>query len=584
MSTEPQRDAYKGVVSLLALVAFVSAVGMVVTGALLTDAALFDVGATLWLFTGTLAAVGVAQVERERASRTPPSPPEPPAPTEEPPAASPAPAPAASDAESSMAWYGKPIGAVRIATVILGVLALVAGLAVLLEGRQPGPVASVVGAGACLLAAGVFVTIASYLGDVDAQALPEAPGLARFARVIVWCLVLGALSVAFTWAGQPTLLYPIRFAVLLVDGLVCYGLCTAPPEGAPLVVPLAFPVLHVLGGRLNVLASILDAGERQMGIDLRSTWALTVVRRSVEPLAIGFVLLGWVSTCFTRVASFEEGRLERLGVAAGEPLPPGLHLHLPWPVDRVLLVPTQRVESLAVGHEGDKSPGPEDVLWARQHAANEYTLLLGNGRELVTIDAAVQYRVRDTQAWLYHWQNAAQVLSALAHRAVMRNTVDRTLADALSQNVVLLTAQMRSTVQRDADALGLGVEVVDFTVGGMHPPVPVAPDYQAVVSAELRKSTAAVSAQADRNRTVPAAEAAAVAAENLARADAETLRGTAAGEAWAFRALESEYRAAPADYFFRRRMEALETGLRARNYAIVDARIQRDGGELWLTQ
>jgi len=598
ISTESKRDAYKGVVLVLAVAAFVSAVSAAVAGALLADGALLDAGATVWLFTGTLVAVVVAQMERKRTAEPPPlstgtPPPEtaqPPSdtarstpPGEEPPVASPAPVPAARDAEASMAWAGQPIGAVRFVTAVLGILAIGADLAMNPGSPPPGPVAAVVGAGACLLAAGLFVMIARYLGDVDALDLPEAPGLARFARVLVWILVLAAFSVGLTWGNQQQLLYAVRFVILLVAGLVCYGLCSRPPEGAPSIVPLDFPVLGVLGSRLNVLASILDAGERQLGIDLRSTWALTVVRRSIEPLGIGVLLLGWISTSFTRVASFEEGRLERLGVATGGPLPPGLHVHLPWPVDRVFLVPTLRVQSLAVGHEGAESTGPEDVLWARQHAANEYTLLLGNGRELITVDAAVQYRIRDTQAWLYHWQNPEQALSALAYRAVMRSTVDRTLADALSQNVELLTAQMRQTVQRDADALGLGVEVVDFTIGGMHPPVPVAPDYQAVVSAELRKSTASVTAQVYRNQTVPAAEAEALGTENLARADGKTLRGKAAGEAWAFRALESEYRAAPADYFFRRRMEALETGLRGQSYTVVDVRIQRDGGELWLT-
>jgi regulator of protease activity HflC (stomatin/prohibitin superfamily) len=103
------------------------------------------------------------------------------------------------------------------------------------------------------------------------------------------------------------------------------------------------------------------------------------------------------------------------------------------------------------------------------------------------------------------------------------------------------------------------------------------------VSAELRKSTASVRAQVYRNQTVPAAEAEALGTENLARADGKTLRGKAAGEAWAFRALESEYRAAPADYFFRRRLEALENGLGGQSFTVVDVRIQRDGGELWLT-
>jgi regulator of protease activity HflC (stomatin/prohibitin superfamily) len=39
----------------------------------------------------------------------------------------------------------------------------------------------------------------------------------------------------------------------------------------------------------------------------------------------------------------------------------------------------------------------------------------------------------------------------------MRSTVNRTLADTLSQNVVTLTTRMRAMVQQDADALGLGI-------------------------------------------------------------------------------------------------------------------------------
>ena len=46
-----------------------------------------------------------------------------------------------------------------------------------------------------------------------------------------------------------------------------------------------------------------------------------------------------------------------------------------------------------LGHEGEEERGPENVLWARQHAASEYTLLLGNGRDLIAIDAAVQFRI-----------------------------------------------------------------------------------------------------------------------------------------------------------------------------------------------
>ena len=56
----------------------------------------------------------------------------------------------------------------------------------------------------------------------------------------------------------------------------------------------------------------------------------------------------------------------------------------------------------------------------------------------------------------------------------------------------------------------------------------------------------------------------------------------ATGEAWSFLTLQAQYRAAPQDYVFRRRLETLEKNLAGRRFTIVDSRFQRDGGELWV--
>jgi membrane protease subunit HflK len=304
----------------------------------------------------------------------------------------------------------------------------------------------------------------------------------------------------------------------------------------------------------------------------------------VEPLVVMLCLVGWLTTSLTVVGVEEQGLVERLGVpVTGPPLEPGLHMHWPWPIDRVFRVPVQRVQLVHVGHEGEEEGGPEDVLWARQHAANEYTLLLGDGRDLITIDAAVQFRVVNIRAWHYGSQNPADALKAIAYRAVMRSTVNLTLSQALSQNIVTLTGQMRSMVQHDADALGLGVDVIGFTVGGMHPPVPVASAYQAVGAAELRKVTVVVNANTYRNLNLPNAEAEALKSQNSARADAAVAIARATGDASSFRVLEAEYRAARDDYTFRRRLEALERGLLGRRFVVIDTRFQRDGGELWMS-
>jgi regulator of protease activity HflC (stomatin/prohibitin superfamily) len=603
------RDPYRGAILVLLAAALLGTAGAVAGGLLLESLVLLDVAVTLGISSGVLAGVALAQHERakpptpnaghEVASSQPPIEPV----ERDTQASSDAAPPAAGDSRGKRTPVEvviefarrlrdlkgtEIISRIRRGTGIAGLAAVGLVLWVNLSPIRLEPLAAAMAAAGCFIAAALAATAVRYLADLDPSSLPEAPGLCRGARVVAWILVVAGVSMGFAWADQQTILRILHLAILIFNIAICSSLIERMPRTGEAVqafptFPLDLTLLSVLGNRTNIIASALDAGEQQLGIDLRSTWALTVVRRSVEPLIIGLCLTGWLSTSLTVVGVEEQGLVERFGVpVAGQPLSPGLHLHWPWPVDQVFRIPVMRVQALTVGHEGQEGGGPEDVLWARQHAANEYTLLLGNGRDLITIDAAVQFRISDARAWRYHTQNPADALRAIAYRAVMRSTVNRTLSEALSENVVTLTDHMRSEVQRDANALGLGVEVMGFTVGGMHPPVAVATDYQAVVSAELGKVTSVVNAQAFRNQTVPNAEAYVVAVTNTARAEGVQGLGAAAGEAWAFRTLESQYRAAPQEYLFRRRLETLEKGLFGRSYTIVDSRFQRDGGELWV--
>ncbi len=449
----------------------------------------------------------------------------------------------------------------------------------------PPPIVEYIGIGVAVFAAVLAAIVARYLFNLDPKELPEAPPLGRAARVMCWLFCIATAATVAEVFDQRPVIRALHFAVVAILAAVSYSLiktARVAPEDAE-VFPADLAPFAVLGGRPNLFASILDAGERQLGIDLRSTWALTVVRRTLEPLAICLLLLAWLTTSLTVVGLEEVGLVERMGVpVAGAPLESGLHAHWPWPVDKVFRIPVKRVESLEIGHGGVESPGPENVLWAVAHAPNEFSLLLGNGRDLITVDAGVQYRVVDPHAWRYNCQNPSDALSALAYRAVMRNTVNRTLAEALSENVATLTEDMRAAVQRGADSLGLGVSVLGFTVGGMHPPVEVAAAYQAVITAEISKVTAVINANAYRNLTLPQAEAVAIVSANTARAEGADALARAAGEAWAFRTLETQYRSAPEDYQFRRRLETLESGLSGRPFTVVDARFMRDGGELWV--
>jgi regulator of protease activity HflC (stomatin/prohibitin superfamily) len=609
--TDSARDQYRSVILALLGATFVGTVGAVVAGLLLENAALLNAAVTFGISTGVLIGVAVAQAIRARPAKTPDVIANPaserdmsPASREDPPTPDGATSAVSSQLPAGVhrsrvparlveltargrEWISNngELQNIALATAIAGAVATVLVFQTSSDSTStPTAFVAAVAAAMFLGEAGLGATAVRYLAELDPVQLPEGPALCKGARVVSWILVAGALSIGAQWTGQLQVLRILGLIVLAVNLSVCYGLmANRPAADGRMIFPLDLGVFSTLGSRTNVLASILDSAERQLGIDLRSTWALTVVRHSLEPLVIGLFAVGWLSTSLTVVGVQEQGLVERLGVPVeGPPLLSGIHVHWPRPIDRVIRIPVQRVQLLTVGHEGQEEGGPENVLWARQHAANEYTLLLGNGRDLITVDAAVQFRIADARAWWYHTQNPGDALRAIAYRAVMRTTVNRTLAEALSENLKTMTAHMQTMVQEDADALGLGVEVLGFTVGGMHPPVMVALEYQAVVSAELGKVTAVVNAQQVRNRTVPYAEAAVLRAEYAARSEGAEMLATAAGDAWSFLTLQSQYRAAPEEYFFRRRLETMEKGLGNRRFTVLDSRFQRDGGELWM--
>jgi regulator of protease activity HflC (stomatin/prohibitin superfamily) len=592
---DPNREPYSGVILVLLAAALLGMAAILAASWKVANLVLLDTGVILLLSAGILVGVFTALTARGRAPQRENETPDLLATAEAEPAVAKTPAGDGPQMLARLADARARIGAevrdldslaaVRVATAVMGVMGIGFVLAVEPTFTPVSGLLFATIAGFCLAAAGLALTAARYLGGIEPGRFPESPWLCRGSRVVAWVFVLAAVSMGLLWAGQSTLVRAIHFAIVGLAATVCFGLFTArhPKSEAPEVFPLTFPVLEIFGSRTNILGSILDAAEQRLGIDIRSTWALTVVRRSLEPLVISLVLVAWLSTALTVVGLEEQGLIEHFGVpAGGQALAPGLHLHWPFPIDRVFRLPVQRVQTTTVGHEGQEEGGPENVLWAVEHAANEYTLLLGNGRDLITVDAAVQYRIADSRAWRYHCQNPADALRAIAYRAVMRSTVNLTLSEALSENVATLTANMRQMVQQDADALGLGVEVVAFTVGGMHPPVAVASDYQAVVSAEISKVTAVVNAQVFRNQTVPATDAAVLTRLNTAQADGVRDLARAAGEAWSFRTLESQYRTEPQEYLFRRRLETMERNLAGRRFTVVDSRFQQDGGELWL--
>jgi regulator of protease activity HflC (stomatin/prohibitin superfamily) len=453
--------------------------------------------------------------------------------------------------------------------------------------------------GSALLVVSSLAAIARYLRDTPA--LPESPALARHVRATATLTLLSAAPLAARLAEWPQLqLEPtLAWIFLALPALATAELTLraalrlsrwrrwtqgdrpAQPAGIDLV-PLA---LFFSGP--NPVTSVFDALEGFFGIDLKGTWALRYVRRSLEPLAALMLLAGWASTAVLTVPAQDTAVVERFGAAHRE-LGPGLHLLAPWPVESARRVSTARVHTLRVGHDEEPESGqgyePEDTLWARQHADTEYTLLLGDGKDLLAFDGVLHYRVTDARAWLYAHGDPEAALTSLAYEAVTRRVVDQDLESVLSEDLAQAADEMRAEVEAQAIELGLGVQIVAFTLTAMHPPVAVAKDYQGVISARIDQRTRVLYSQTYTNEVLP--DVRAEATRDLSRAEALALErlAEARGAAQAFTTLEASYEAAPDLFRFRRGLETKESQLANTPLILLDHRIESQGGDLWIIE
>jgi membrane protease subunit HflK len=264
----------------------------------------------------------------------------------------------------------------------------------------------------------------------------------------------------------------------------------------------------------------------------------------------------------------EQALLERFGrpVNGGTVLGPGPHFKWPWPIDKIYRYNTGEVQSFNVGFVPDPARANEKtILWTVSHYKEEHNLLVASrDRQLLTAtnrpgeqavpvnliaaSIPVQFHITDTPAWAYHHENARVLLEQLATREVVRYLVGVDFLDIMSVNLEPAARELRERIQSRADELGLGVGILLVGLQGIHPPVPVAGDFEAVNGAAQEVEAKILKAEGETNKTILLAQA--EAQEKVRVAESEALRRVSGAIAQAARFTNqiTAYQAAPEVY------------------------------------
>lgn len=476
----------------------------------------------------------------------------------------------------ALAHYGRTIQPILLAVVSL----LTAVLSVvLLVGAAADPRTTLLFALGTLNLAAAFGAVigARWFAAQAIDELPEAHAIAAVCRANQWFATAGGVTIFAHAVGLNALdLWIARALDLIILGIALEQVGRAGfvfmGRGRPwdeITAPIGLVSVESLFTGANPFASVLAVLEDRFGVSVRSSYVLGLVRTLVPAVLAGMLLVLWLTTSLVMVHPEEIGVLTRFGrVPEACILEPGLRVKAPWPIDRAHRVPARRVQSIIIGRESDEEL--PFILWSKTHAENEYKLVLGQGRELVSLDAVVNYRINDPVKYLFASRNPVETLRGLSYRVIMRETVGRNLDEVLSTERATFSERLEAALQRELDEHGVGIEVVEVPLRGIHPPVEVAPAYQAVVSAQVGSVTLVTQAKADREKLVPRAEAEKISAVSDAQAMAAGRLANAQGQATQFRAVKEAYALSPGLYRERLWQETLERAITNKQLYIID--------------
>jgi len=287
--------------------------------------------------------------------------------------------------------------------------------------------------------------------------------------------------------------------------------------------------------------------------------------RRGKPITIGIVgvvLALWLLSGIYQVQPGEDGVIRAFGRYTAT-TGPGLHYHLPWPVQMVTIVNVENIRRAEIGFRTSDRGDKEDKL--------DEALMLTKDENIVQVELLIQYRVGDSRDFIFNVQNPERVLLTTAEVALRSTVGNMTIDDVITEERARVQDETRTFLKRLLEEYGSGILVTDVRLQVADPPEEVRDAFQEVVRARADKERLINEAQAYANDVVPRARGEKQQQIENASAFKDQQELLATGDAERFLSVLGEYRLAPEVTRERMHIEALEAILAQVELILLDA-------------
>jgi len=198
-------------------------------------------------------------------------------------------------------------------------------------------------------------------------------------------------------------------------------------------------------------------------------------------VVIVVVIAIYLLTGIYTIGPSEVGLVKRFGRYVAT-VDPGLHYHLPAPIESVVAVNVLEIRKEEIGFR-TVSPPPSPRY---QTVETEALMLTGDGN-ITHVEMVVQYRVKDAERFAFNLIDPKEIVKEAAEAVLREQVATRTLDETLTEERDVIGADTIVALQALLDTYGTGIVVGNVQLQDVKPPKEVVSAFDDVNSARQDK-------------------------------------------------------------------------------------------------
>ncbi|MCD6205948.1 MAG: FtsH protease activity modulator HflK [Candidatus Marinimicrobia bacterium] len=277
-------------------------------------------------------------------------------------------------------------------------------------------------------------------------------------------------------------------------------------------------------------AKKVKIGDSEIEVSSSQTFLVIIV-------ALLIVVVVTIAMSFYTIDANENGVILRFG-KYHKTTYPGLHLKLPWGIDKLYTV---RVDYQWKEEFGFRTARPGvKTIYSKNQYTDESWMLTGD-LNIADVQWIIQYKIKDPIKFLFNVREQSGTIRAVAEAAMRFVVGDRSFQEVLQSDRRKIALLAQDYMQQTLDQYDLGVDIQLVQLITVQPPGPVFDSYNEVNRAKQEQETAINEASQIYNKEIFRVEGEAKRIVQEARGYAINRTNRAKGDAELFTSVYNEY-------------------------------------------